>query len=124
MFGTCRDIRSMENKYQPFEDLDIWKEGMNLSYAIYDCLKNCHDFGLRNQMERSAVSIPSNIAEGYELNSDRGFIRHLRIAKGSTGELRTQLYLAIRLKYIPADIGNDLLSQTRIQSGMIQNFMK
>ncbi len=58
----------MEKKYQPFEDLDIWKEGMEVCYLVHECLSKCHDYGLRNQMERSAVSIPSNIAEGYELN--------------------------------------------------------
>lgn len=100
----------MENKYQSFETLLIWQEGMQICYLIYDLLKDCRDFGLKNQMERSAVSIPSNIGEGYELNSDRGFIRHLYIAKGSCGELRTQLNIAIHQKYIFSDAGHACLS--------------
>lgn len=86
----------MAKIYSTFEDLLIWQEGMQICFQIYNELQHCRDFGLKNQMERSAVSVPSNIAEEYELNSDRGFIRHLHIAKGSSGELRTQLYIAIR----------------------------
>lgn len=116
-------LRDMESTFQSFEELLIWKEGMNICYAIYDALSDCRDYGLRNQMERSAVSIPSNIAEGYELMSDRAFIRHLYIAKGSSAELRTQLYIAIRQKYIPEDLGNSLLARTKKLSGMIQKFI-
>ena len=53
----------MENSYLSFEDLMIWQEGMQLSYKVYDVLQECHDFGLRNQMERSAVSVPSKGAK-------------------------------------------------------------
>lgn len=113
----------MENTYQSFEELVIWQEGMKICYQIYDALEHCHDFGLRNQMERSAVSVPSNIAEGYELSSDRAFIRHLYIAKGSAGELRTQLYIAIRQKYIAGETGAELLAQAKKLGGMIQRFI-
>jgi len=113
----------MESTYLSFEDLFIWQEGMKICYQIYDALEDCHDFGLRNQMERSAVSIPSNIAEGYELSSDRAFIRHLYIAKGSAAELRTQLYIAIRQKYISDEPGNEIITHTKKLSGMIQKFI-
>lgn len=113
----------MEKTYQSFETLLIWQEGMQICYLIYDQLKHCRDFGLKSQMERSAVSIPSNIAEGYELNSDRGFIRHLYIAKGSCGELRTQLNIAIHQNYISSDAGQELLKRCRIESAMIQKFI-
>jgi four helix bundle protein len=113
----------MESTYQYFEDLVIWQEGMKICYQIYDALEHCHDFGLKNQMERSAVSIPSNIAEGYELSSDRVFIRHLYIAKGSAEELRTQLYVAIRQEYISQELGAELLAQTKKIGGMIQKFI-
>jgi len=66
-------------------------------------MKDCRDFKLRDPMLASSVSIPSNIAEGFELNTDRAFIRHLFISKGSGGELRTQLYVAIRQQYITLD---------------------
>lgn len=113
----------MESTYQSFEELVIWQEGMKICYQVYDALEHCHDFGLRNQMERSAVSVPSNIAEGYELSSDRAFIRHLYIAKGSAGELRTQMYIAIRQKYISVETGTELLAQVKKLGGMIQKFI-
>ena len=113
----------MENTYSTFEDLLIWQEGMQLCYKVYDELIECRDYGLKNQMERSAVSVPSNIAEGYELSSDRAFIRHLYIAKGSIAELRTQLYIAIRQKYIPDETGISMIAHTQRLSGMIQKFI-
>jgi len=57
-----------------FEDLEVWKEGMRLATKIYRALNTCRDYGLRDQMQRSAVSIPSNIAEGYERNTNKDFI--------------------------------------------------
>ena len=113
----------MENTYLSFEDLVIWQEGMQLCYIVYDELKECRDYGLKNKMERSAVSVPSNIAEGYELSSDRAFIRHLYIAKGSNAELRTQLYIAIRQNYIPNETGMEMIAHTKRLSGMIQKFI-
>ena len=113
----------MERNYHSFEDLLIWQEGMDLCDQIYTALQTCHDYGLRNQMERSAVSIPSNISEGFELNTNRAFIRHLFIAKGSGGELRTQIYIAIRRKYISPELGNELILKTKKLGGMIFNFI-
>ena len=113
----------METTYTSFEELIIWQEGMQICYQVYDELINCRDYGLKNQMERSAVSIPSNIAEGYELSTDQAFIRHLYIAKGSSGELCTQLYIAIRQKYIAEKTGIELLNRTKKLSVMIQKFI-
>ena len=70
-----------------FEDLKVWKEGMRLASSVYERLQTVTDFGLRDQMQRAAVSIPSNIAEGFERGSNKEFIRFLHIAKGSCAEL-------------------------------------
>ena len=75
-----------------FEDLDIWKRSCQLAVDVYVANHNSKDFGLRDQMQRAAVSIPSNIAEGCERDSTPDFIKFLRYSKGSCGELRTQLY--------------------------------
>lgn len=114
---------SMENNYHSFEDLHIWQEGMKLCDEIYSCLNKCRDFGLRDQMQRSSVSIPSNIAEGFELSTNRAFIRHLYLAKGSGGELRTQLYIAIRQGYIEDHKGRELVDLCKKLSSMIYNFI-
>lgn len=113
----------METNYHSFEDLHIWQEGMKLCDEIYALLRTCKDYGLRDQMQRSSVSIPSNIAEGYELSTNKGFIRHLYIAKGSGGELRTQIYIAIKQGYIVEVKGKELVELTKKLSAMISKFI-
>jgi four helix bundle protein len=86
-----------------FEDLEVWRSAMELSVKIYTLTMKSpleKDFGLRDQIRRSAVSIPSNIAEGDERNSNPDSIRHFKIAKGSLAELRTQLMIAHKIGYI------------------------
>jgi four helix bundle protein len=83
--------------YGSFEDLEVWKKGCRLAVRTYEALKDCRDFGLRDQMTRAAVSIASNIAEGAERDSKAEFIRFLHIAKGSAAELRTQVYIARKI---------------------------
>ena len=79
-----------------FKDLEIWQEGKKLAvdiFRIWEELDSRGHFGLRDQMQRAAVSIPSNIAEGSERKSAIEFIRYLYISKSSAAELRTQLYI-------------------------------
>lgn len=86
-----------------FEDLEVWKQSVNLCTVVYQITNESElakDFSLRDQIRKSAISIPSNISEGFERNSNKSFIYFLIIAKGSCGELRTQLLLANRLSYI------------------------
>lgn len=82
--------------YRSFEELEVWKRSCQLAVIIYETLKDCLDYGLRDQMQRAAVSIPSNIAEGSE-RGGKDFARFLRIAQGSAAELRTQIYIAQRI---------------------------
>lgn len=103
---------------QRFEDLEVWKRGMSLSVAVYSSLQSCKDFGLRDQMQRAAVSVPSNIAEGFERGSNKEFLQSLKVARGSLGELRTQLYLALKLGVIAPEIARPLITETRELSAM------
>lgn len=114
----------MKKKIQKFEDLEVWYEGMNLTEKVYLALANCRDFGLRDQLQRSCVSIPSNIAEGFDRQTNKEFIQFLHIAKGSCAEARTQLYLSIRLGLINKEKGEELLEQTRKISAMLFNFIE
>jgi four helix bundle protein len=82
--------------YQSFEDLQVWRRSKTLAVLIYKSLKECRDYGLRDQMQRAAVSIPSNIAEGYE-RTPKDFARFISISIGSSSELRTQAYIAREL---------------------------
>lgn len=90
-------------KYKRFEELPIWKSSVEITREIYDVsanLKWSKDFGLREQIRRAVVSVSSNIVEGFEKNNNNEFIRYLRIAKGSVGEVRNQLYIGLMVKYI------------------------
>lgn len=89
--------------YQEFRELRVWQEAKQLAVQIYKVTTNSRfskDYGLRDQVQRAAVSIASNIAEGYERDSDKDFVRYLLIAKGSASELRTQLEIALEIGYI------------------------
>ena len=89
-----------------FEDIQAWKDAIALADSIYAATREpsfARDFGLCDQMRRAAVSISSNIAEGFERESSQEFMRFLSIAKGSAGELRSQLYIARNLGYIDED---------------------
>ena len=111
-------------KIEKFEDLEVWKEAMRLATRIYQEFKTINDYGFKDQIQRASVSVPSNIAEGYERNSNKEFIQYLFISKGSAGELRTQLYLAIELKFIQKEIGIELLELSKKISAMLYKLIK
>ncbi len=84
-----------------FEDLLVWQKGISLAKEIYllcSSGKISKDFGLKDQMQRAAVSIPTNIAEGFERTSRKEYLQFLNIAKGSAGELRSRL--AFEIEYL------------------------
>ena len=93
--------------YQSFRELRVWQEAKRLAVEIYKLTASgslSKDFGLKDQMQRAAVSIASNISEGYERKSDAEFIRFLYISKGSLSELITQLEIAKEVGFIPEDL--------------------
>jgi len=87
-------------KIERFEDIISWQKSRNLSIIIYSLLKNNHDLGFKDQIQRAVISISNNIAEGYERRSNKEFKQFLYIAKGSCGEVRSMLYIALELNYI------------------------
>ena len=105
--------------FQSFEDLEVWKRGCALAVFVYEALSAKRDFGLRDQMQRAAVSVPSNIAEGYE-RTDKDFIRFLMIAKGSAAEVRTQAYIAYKTNLITHDEMTHIVDETKQLSRMLQ----
>jgi len=112
--------------FKKFEDVDTWKRACRLAVDIYRLTNQPElrkDWGLRDQIRRSAISISSNIAEGFERNSNAEFKRFLLISKGSCGELRSQLYLLKALELLPAkDVGNSITECIEIPS-MIQTLI-
>lgn len=111
-------------KVETFEDLEVWKEGMRLSIQIYKLLKDCRDYGFKDQIQRAAVSIPSNISEGFERQRNKEFIQYLYIAKGSCGEVRTQLFIAKELEYISNRHFKELFEKAKQLSSMLGAYIK
>ena len=83
-----------------FEDLEVWKRSKRLSVSLYIETRELRDFGFRDQLTRSGLSIPSNIAKGFERDSDAEIARFLTIAKGSAGELHTQVLIGIEAQLL------------------------
>ena len=110
--------------YESFENLEVWKSGCRVAVRIYEILKTCKDYGLKDQMTRAAVSVPSNIAEGAERDSKLEFIRFLHIAKGSAAELRTQVYIARQIGAIDEDIQKELVEELKTLSAMLHGLIK
>jgi len=105
--------------YMSFEDLEVWKKGCRLAVRTFEVFDGCKRFGLRDQITRSALSIPSNIAEGCDRNSAGDFVRFLNIANGSAAEFRTQLYIASELKYLDEEIFKEMLNEVKGISAML-----
>jgi len=82
------------------ERLDVWKRSCRLSVEVYRYFAECKDFGFKDQITRSSLSVASNIAEGIEKESNKEKIRFIEIARGSTAELITQIYIGIEIGYI------------------------
>ena len=109
-----------------FEDLAVWRKAKDLANAVYAACRQpllASDFGLRGQMQRAAVSVMSNIAEGFERETTPDFIHFLFIAKGSAGEVRAQLYLARDQGLIAPEQFDSCLALARTASGSIGNLI-
>jgi four helix bundle protein len=109
------------------KDLDVWKKSMALVLDVYKSTQNfpTHElYGLTSQMRRSAVSIPSNIAEGAARNSEKEFIRFLYISLGSLAELETQLIIAHELKYLQDGFEHKIIAIKKMLNGLIAALYK
>jgi four helix bundle protein len=107
-----------------FEDLEVWKRAAKLSGNIYRELKGLKDYGFKDQITRSGLSIPSNIAEGFERRSQKENLVFLSYAKGSSGELRTQIYIGMDIGYIGKEVGQGWLREAREISAMLSGLIK
>ena len=107
-----------------FEDLDVWKRAVKLSANIYKELDRIKDFGFKDQITRSGLSIPSNIAEGIERGYAKECVKFLQYAKGSCGELRTQVYIGIDIGYIYPETGKLWIKETRELSAMLVGLIR
>lgn len=113
----------MEKKrIESFEDLRVWQKGIELVKQIYILTKDgelSRDFGLRDQLRRASISIPTNIAEGFERYSRKGYVNFLNIAKGSAGEVRSLLRVALEVGYLERPTYDQLYNQAVELSRML-----
>jgi four helix bundle protein len=116
-----------KKQVRSFEDLIVWQLGIDLVKHIYLLTASGplnKDFGLRDQIRRASVSIPTNIAEGFERFSRKEYLQFLNIAKGSAGELRSLLRVAIEIGYIEVAAYNELRDRVTKLSAYLFNQMK
>jgi len=121
--------RIIDHKYQNsevmrcFEELRIWQEARILVKEIYSISTNWKDFGFRDQLQRAAISIMNNIAEGSDSGSDNLFSRYLQIAKGSCGEVKSMLYVCEDIGYLPSEQAAELRNRVYNISSAIQKLI-
>ena len=117
----------MTSGINSYQDLKVWKRAMDLvieSYRIVKFFPKQELYGLTNQLQRAAVSIPANIAEGHARNYTKEFLRHLSIAKGSLAELETHIQIAHLLKYIEIEELSGFMNKTDELSRMLTGLDK
>ena len=120
-----------KKKIETFEDLLVWQKSMEIVKQIYLISTDsnlCKDFALRDQLRRAALSIPSNIAEGFERYSKKEYLNFLNFAKGSAGELRSLLLVASEIGYLDPikhnELRNSILEISRYLSNHIKSLRK
>ena len=110
-----------------FQKLRVWQVAKSLAVNIYKLPKSSNfsrDVGMIDQIQRAAVSIPANIAEGDELGTDKQSVRHFYIAKGSGAELHTLLIIGSEVGYIEPQLANDLINECKVISVMLLKIIK
>jgi four helix bundle protein len=111
-------------KIRTFEDLFVWQKAIVHTIEIYKRFQLVSDFGFKNQIQRASISISNNIAEGFERGSDRDFRRFLFIAQGSCSEVKSMLYIALKLNYISKDEFSAIYLQLNEIGKMLFGLMK
>jgi len=106
-----------------FEKLEVWRRSARLSAELYRATRDLRDFGFRDQVTRSGLSIPSNVAEGMSRSSSKEKCRFLDIAKGSCAELRTQIYIGADIGYLGREEAAGWLAETREIAAMLTGLM-
>ena len=107
-----------------FINMDVWKRSRILAIALYREMANLRDYGFKDQITRSALSVPSNIAEGLERGTNPDKCRFIEYAKGSIAELRTQIDIGIEIGYVPEELGKLWIKECCELSLMLVSMIK
>jgi four helix bundle protein len=112
--------------FRSFEEIDAWQKARDLTRSIYQVSGRgafARDFALRDQIRRASISLMSNIAEGYERGGTKEFLQFLSVAKGSVGEVRSHLYVALDQSYIGTGDFEKLVNLAKEISRMLTGLM-
>ncbi|MFA6447249.1 MAG: four helix bundle protein [Patescibacteria group bacterium] len=109
--------------FESFEKMKVWQQADEVALKIYIRLRPCKDYGYKDQIQRAAVSVMNNIAEGFERGSKNSFINYLLIAKGSCGEVRSMLILGHQLGYFSETDYRELFEKVIENSRMLQGLV-
>lgn len=111
-------------KIETFEEIIAWQKARKLNLIIYKTFNGCKDFSFKNQIERASVSVMNNIAEGFERHTNKEFINFLFISKGSCGEVRSMVCLALDLNYINKEEFENIYERCNEISKILSGFIK
>jgi four helix bundle protein len=111
-------------KIERFEEIEAWKEARSLVKDVYKLFSPSKDYGLRDQIQRAAVSIMSNIAEGFDRGTNKEFIHFLVVSRGSVSEVRSLLYTVLDIGYLDENIFNNLGNRCQKISNLINGFIR
>jgi four helix bundle protein len=114
----------MKKRVQKFEELFVWQEARKLNRELFFAVKDCKQYFFKDQILRASLSVSSNIAEGFERQTNKEFIRFLYIARASCGEVRSQLYLAMDTHLLSQDKAKDLISHSKRISYLLFKLIK
>ena len=114
----------MGSEQHNFEELEVWKRSSRLAVSVLELVEPVRLFALRDQMARSCISVPSNIAEGVERDSNKEFRRFLAISKVSAEELRTQLYIGLRAGIFDQEKATPLIQESKEVGAMIEGLRR
>ena len=109
-----------------YRELEVWKKAMDMVVAVYELTNEFpqqEKYGLMSQMQRAAVSIPANIAEGYGRLLRGDYVHHLSIARGSLAELETHITIAVRLNYVSREIAMNIWTMTQEVGKMLSSMI-
>ena len=107
-----------------FEDLIVWQKAQDLAVIIYNDFKGCKDFEFRDQIRRASVSVSNNIAEGFERSSNADFSKFLFYSLGSNSEVRSMIYLSVRLNLLSKGRADEIIEVTHELSRLLYGLIK
>ena len=111
-------------KIERFEDVESWKEARLLVKEVYRSLHDCRDHGFTNQVQRAAISVMSNIAEGFDRGSNKEFIQFLIISRGSVAEVKSLLYAGCDIGYLDESTLHKFLSRCNKITSLLDGFLR